>query len=222
MAHAERGGASIVEGNGRVLRVFRFRPVRPAFDAIVREVMLPDLQRLDGIEAAVVGRRGPGELGERIIATVWRSREAMEAGVGSSFDQPVFHPEYVDETEAKRLDVASIAFCWSPGAETELGVVRLVVGRARDGQRDAYVDQAQSGTQADLDAGRGPRALYLGTLDDDRFATLSLWDEWSTVGEATGGTLTHPEATRHDELLVDWEVDHYEIVPGLAPHRQAG
>jgi len=223
LGHA-KGGASraIANGDGRVLRVFRFRPVRPAFDAIVREVMVPDLQRLDGIEATVVGRRGPGELGERVIATVWRTRDAMEAGVGSSFDSPVFHPEYLGETEARRLDVASIAFCWSPGSAAEVGVVRLVVGRAQAAKREQYVEEARAGTQTDLDAGRGPLALYLGTLDEDRFATLSMWSEWSMVGEATGGSLTHPEATRHDELLIDWEVDHYEVVPGVVtPPRPA-
>jgi hypothetical protein len=206
--------ASVVDGRGRVLRVFRFRPVRPAFDVVLRDVMIPDLAGLEGLEATIVGRRGPGELGERIVATIWSSAAAMEAGVGASFDLPIFHPEHFDDTEEKRLDIAPIRFCHA-GESADVGVVRLVLGATRPGARDEYLRAARIGTEADLAEGRGPLSLYLGTLDEDRFATISLWSQWSTVGEATGGSIAHPESTRHAELLVDWHAEHYEVVPGL-------
>jgi hypothetical protein len=206
---------SVDEGAGRILRLFRFRPVRLAFDTIVREVMIPDLLQRDGLEAVIVGRRGPGELGDRLIASVWRDQASMVDAVGASFDRPVFHPEFMDETTDKVLETAPIAFACRSGDEADPQLVRLVTGRIQPGARTAYVTEARAGTLADIEAGRGPSSLYLADLGDDRFATVSLWSDWSNVGEATGGTLRHPEVTRHSTLLVDWQVDHYEVLPGL-------
>jgi heme-degrading monooxygenase HmoA len=81
-----------------VIRLFRFRPVRTAFDSILRDDMIPALLEMDGIVDVYVGRQGPDELGPRVIATIWTSREAMAAGVGESFDRPIFRPEYLQET----------------------------------------------------------------------------------------------------------------------------
>ena len=64
-----------------ILRLFHFHPVGAAFDSIMRDVMLPDRRRLPGIVDVFLGRRGPDELGPRMNATVWTSREAMVAGV---------------------------------------------------------------------------------------------------------------------------------------------
>ena len=58
--------------------------------------MLPDLRGMPGLVDVFLGRRGPDELGPRLNATVWTSREAMVAGVGEDFDPPIFHPEYID------------------------------------------------------------------------------------------------------------------------------
>jgi len=199
----------------RILRVYRFRPVRTAFDAILRDVMLPDLATVDGIEEIVVGRRGPGELGERLIATLWSSEAAMLAAVGESFDRPLFHPELLDETSERRLDKAPILLDVGAGLPREPQVVRLLTGRTRPAARDAYLEEARAGTEADVAAGRGPTRLCLADLGDDRFMTLSIWGQWSTVGEATGGSVQDPTATRHSELLLEWHVDHYELLPDI-------
>ena len=52
-----------------------------------------------------IGRQGPEELGPRLIATVWDSRDAMATAVGESFDQPIFLPKYLDETTDRVLEV---------------------------------------------------------------------------------------------------------------------
>ena len=223
MGHEEPDRPGVVDdGSGRVLRLFRFRPVRLAFDAILRDVMIPDLVQKDGLEAVIVGRRGPGELGDRVIATVWRDEAAMIEAVGSSFERPVFHPEYLDETTDRILEIAPIVFACRSEGDSPTQLVRLVTGRIQPGSSTAYLAEARAGTLADIEAGRGPCSLYLAELGDDRFATISVWDDWSIVGEATGGTLRHPEATRHSTLLVDWRVDHYEVLPGLPVVNQRG
>jgi hypothetical protein len=196
-----------------VLRLFRFRPLEPAFDAVLRDTMLPDLAQRPGIRAIHLGRQGPGEDGERLVATVWESHAAMATTVGETFERPVFHPEYMDATGEKRLTIVPLAFVVEPRTPARGHVLRLVVGRTRSDAIDTYVREARSGTEADVAAGRGPSALYLGRTGDDEFVTLSAWDEWSTLAAATGGSVLSPAATRHDELLLEWTVTHYEAVP---------
>jgi hypothetical protein len=209
----ELGNEGALGPGSGILRLFRFRPARPAFDAVLRTVMLPDLARVPGVVAIHMGRQGPTETGERLVASLWTSREAMAAAVGESFERPVFHPEYIDETVDKRLDVAKVAFATETGPRLTPNVVRLLVGRARPGRLAGYVEAARAGTEEDIAAGRGPLALYLGVFDDERFVTLSLWGQWSKIGEATGGSIDAPTVTRHRELLADWHIDHYEAVP---------
>jgi len=50
-------------GDGTMLRVFAFRPARAdsAFDATLRDGVLPGLLALPGLVDAFVGRHGPGE-----------------------------------------------------------------------------------------------------------------------------------------------------------------
>jgi hypothetical protein len=195
------------------IRLFRFRPIHPAFDRTLREVMIPDLASCPGIRAIHVGRQGPDEIGERVVASVWASRAAMAAAVGESFEHPRFHPEYMDETTDKRLDIVPLRFAIEPSVPVDERVVRLVFGRTRPGAIVEYADEVEQGTRADIAAGTGPRALYLGVAGDDRFVTVSVWGHWSAIARATGGSVLSPNATRHDELLLEWSVAHYEAVP---------
>jgi hypothetical protein len=215
VGQAETDRRTSAADEGRTLRLFRFRPVRPAFDSILRDVLLPDLAAVHGIDEIIVGRRGPGELGERLIATIWSSRAAMVASVGESFDEPVFHAELLDESTDRTLKVAPIVFDVGSTEPLEPSVVRLVLGRTKPDAHATYLEEARAGTDADLEAGRGPIRLCLADLGENRFATVSIWGQWDTVGEATGGSVADPTATRHSELLDEWQVDHYELVPGI-------
>jgi hypothetical protein len=195
-----------------VLRLFRFRPVDPAFDRILRDTMIPDLVTCRGLLEVFAGRQGPDQTGERIVASVWESRQSMVDAVGSDFDAPRFHPEHFHDTTEKRLDVLPIAFAFAPSPAAPQALLRLVTGRARANRLGAYVERVAGGTTADAAAGRGPLALYLGAGEGDAFATLSAWGQWSKVAEATGGSILRPVTTRHQELLAEWTASHYEAV----------
>ncbi|HSS34818.1 MAG TPA: hypothetical protein VLR93_00975 [Patescibacteria group bacterium] len=202
-----------------VIRLFRFRPVRTAFDSILRDDMIPALHEMDGIVDLYVGRQGPDELGPRVIATIWTSRDAMAAGVGESFDRPIFRPEYLAETVDRSLEFLPLDIGLRFERADRPGVVRLFEGQVRPGELDAYVDDARAGTLLDAAAGSGPMALYLARRTADAFVTLSVWPDWSTLQDATGGDVERPIATRHAHRLVAWHAEHYESIPGLTPPR---
>jgi heme-degrading monooxygenase HmoA len=198
-----------------VLRLFRFRSAAPGFDAKIRDVLIPDVVRLPGNLAAYAGRIGPDDDGKRLIATVWESRAAMAASVGEGFEAPVFHPELLAGSMDRDLDVLEMACVLPPDRYADAGIVRLVTGQTRPGEIGAYVGAAGAGAASDRDAGVGPVALYLAIREPDRFATLSLWDSWDHLEQATGADTRVVGRTRHDELLDHWEAEHYEAIPGI-------
>ena len=198
-----------------VLRLFYFRPVASAFDSILRDVMIPDLRKLPGLVDIFLGRRGPDELGPRLNASVWTSREAMVAGVGEDFDPPVFHPEYIDETTERVLEILPLAISLPFDGMGTPRILRTLRGQVRPGEREAYFEAARDGTIADIDAGGGSLALHLaiGPGDDD-FLTVSVWESWSALETATGGDVKRPVATRHPERIERWDAAHYEVIGG--------
>ena len=124
--------------------------------------MLPDLRRMPGLVDVFLGRRGPDELGPRLNVTVWTSREAMVAGVGENFDPPIFHPEYIDETTERVLEILPIAISMPFDGVGTPRILRTLHGTTQPGERAAYIEEARNGTIADIDAGRGPLALAPG------------------------------------------------------------
>ena len=198
-----------------VIRLFRFRSAAPGFDAQIRDVLVPDVVRVPGNLAAYAGRIGPDDDGSRLIATVWASREALVTGVGADFDTPVFHPELLPGTTDRELDVLPVACVLEPDRYADSGILRLVTGHTRPGEQQAYVDAVKRGAAADRAAGVGPVALYLGVRAPDEFATLSLWDSWSHLEQATGADTNAVGRTRHQELLERWTTEHFEAIPGI-------
>ena len=73
-------GVACTVSDHRVLRLFRFRPVRKGFDGILRDALIPDLFAFPDLVDVYVGRHGPDEMGERLVASVWESRAAMIDG----------------------------------------------------------------------------------------------------------------------------------------------
>jgi hypothetical protein len=210
----------------RVVRLFRFRPVRSGFDALLRDVLVPGLFAFDAVDEVYVGRQGPDELGERVVASIWMSRSRMITAVGNDFDPPVFHPELLEETTDRRLEIldadVALRFDAAPGAAPATGILRLVRGRIRPGNLLPYRDDVRAGTIADAEAGHGPLSLYFSIQLPDRFVTVSSWQSWSTVEAATGGDVRRPIATRHEERIVEWEAAHYELIPSLSHRRPPG
>jgi hypothetical protein len=196
----------------RVIRIFRFRLAEPQFDHELRGVLLPDLLRKDGVLDVYGGRRDRPNPDERIVASVWADHDSMVAALGESIEGSPFHPELLDLSTDRDLRICELEFGDRDESMGKPAVMRLVEGTVRPGELSAYVDEARRGTVADRAAGRGPLALYLSCTDGDSFMTLSVWPDWATLQDATGGDLGRPIATRHAERLVDWTASHYEVM----------
>ena len=115
-----------------------------------------------------------------------------------------------------------IALELDAAVDARIAIIRLVRGVTRPGELDAYLDDAREGVLSDRSTGGGPLAFYLAIDPPDRFVTLSLWGGWSHVEAATGADHEHVERTRHEERLVSWTAEHYEVVPGLGVIRPEG
>jgi len=200
-----------------VMRLFRFRPVRPSFDRVLREVILPDLRALPGVRDVHSGRSGPDDLGDRLVASIWETRAAMLDALGPELVTSSFHPELLDDTTDHALEVLPLEVAMTFPDAREPAVLRLAQGCALPGQLDAYVDAVRAGTRGDRTRGAGPIALYLGVEPPDGFRTLSVWSDWSDIEQATGANVRRPIDTQHADRLASFEAAHYEVVRGLAP-----
>ncbi len=79
--------AASIEGKPSVrpsiLRLTRFDAAGAGFDTALRDRLAPVIGDVPGLHAVIGGRMGPGQDGPRLVATVWTSREAMEAAIGA-------------------------------------------------------------------------------------------------------------------------------------------
>ena len=196
-----------------VLRLVRCRPVRGEFDSILRDRIIPDLLRLPGLIGVHAGRHGPDALGERLVASIWESEASMVDALGADIETTRFHPEHLDDVTDRSLEVDPLAIAVRAEGSDPERVLRLVRGRVREGELDAYVEDARKGTLQDATTRSGPVALYLAPLPPDRFVTLSVWSEWAAIEASTGAGTDRPAATRHAQRLVEVDVAHYEVVP---------
>jgi hypothetical protein len=204
-----------VDVDGAHLRLFRFVPVRTAFDEILRDQMIPDLCRLPGLLDVHGGRQGPGDLGRRVIASIWATGAEMREGVGESFDEGRFHPEHLDETTERELTILPILVRTAREPMPRSGILRLARGRVRPGELAAYGDDVLAGTERDARAGYGPCTLVLAGGEDDRFMTFSVWPDWAAIEHATGSDIQRPITTRQPERIIEWSVEFYERLPDL-------
>lgn len=196
-----------------VIRVIRFRCLRPGFDASLRSELIPGLRTKQGLLGVAAGRHGPDELGWRLVASVWASDAARTAALrdGASPFACLSDPAAVADVEFEDLTVRVLVENGSDGAP---GIIRELRGHIRPGELDAYIEEARNGTIADRESGGGPLALYLGTSGSkpDEFLTVSTWADWSAIERATGGDIRRPLATRHPERIVGFGVTHYEAI----------
>lgn len=198
-----------------VIRVFRCRPLRGAFDEILREVMLPELARLPGVGAVYAGRQGPDDLGTRVVVSIWTDRATMEAAMGLDVEHSRFHPEFLPETEDRVVEVLPVELALSfDDAHEPAGtaILRFAAGRVRAGQMAAYVDSVRQGTEADVAAGTGPTGLYVGRQGEEAFLTLSIWRSWSDIQLATGANLSRPVSTQRADGLIEFAANHYKSI----------
>jgi hypothetical protein len=196
-----------------VIRLFRFRSARAEFDQVLRTVMLPDMRRMDGLVDVHVGRRGPDQLGDRIVASIWASRDAMVAGMGATLDESTFHPDRLADTADRTLEVYPLDIVLRFDEGRPASLLRLFSGVVKPGELDPYVAEVRAGTMVDAETGGGPCALYLAGDPPDRFFTLSLWPDWTAIERATGGDIRRPISTKDSRRIAEMDVVHYEVVP---------
>jgi len=202
--------------DGAVLRLFRFRPAHGEFDRILRTEMLPDLRKFPGLIDVHVGRHGSSELGDRIVASVWRDRDAMVRAMGESLPTSTFHPEHMSETTDQVLEVHALAFAIRFAPPSAATILRVFRGSVRPGELEPYIEESRAGTIADTAAGRGPNAIYLAPVEADRFVTVSLWRSWDAIEAATGGDVHRPIVTKDPRRIIGMDVIHYEVIPEVA------
>jgi heme-degrading monooxygenase HmoA len=195
-----------------VIRLFRFRPARVEFDKTLRTIMVPDLRRMEGLIDVHVGRHGSEQLGDRVVATIWTDRAAMNAGMGPSLAESTFHTDRLSETTDRQFEAHELDLMLRfPGGPPST-LLRLFRGQVKPGELEAYIEEARAGTLADVEAERGPAALYLAADPPDRFLTVSLWPDWAAIERATGGDVRRPMATKDSARIVDMDIVHYEVV----------
>ncbi|MGZ8515288.1 MAG: hypothetical protein ACXW4H_07180 [Candidatus Limnocylindrales bacterium] len=197
-----------------VIRLFGFRPTRPAFDNVVRDRMVPEICAQPGVVDAYAGRRGPDELGPRLVVSVWASREAMELVFAGSAQPGGFQPESLDGIADGTVEVFPAVISYRADRVAEVpGIIRVFRGSTVPGQLARYVKETRAGVAADVAAGHGPAAFYLAAgAAVDTFVSVSVWSSWAAIELATGGDTGRPTATRRPELIASYDATHYEAI----------
>jgi hypothetical protein len=198
-----------------ILRLFGFRPLGSGaeLDTALRDEVLPEFLAAPGILDAYVARSGTGLAGERVIASMWESRDAMAAQPDEAAVIGRVHPELVEELTSSRLDVLPLVFSVGHERQAPPIILRIYRGLVRPGELDAYVQEARDGTLLDAATNEGLVALYLGAERPCRFITVSAWTDWESIARATGGNVRQPMATRNAARIADGSPTHYEILP---------
>jgi hypothetical protein len=145
---------------------------------------------------------------ERVVATFWASREAMEAALASG-SLLRLEPEVSTRTEILPL---AIDLRFDQHLDPTR-ILRIFRGQIRPGELALYVEDARRGATSDGATSHGPSAFFLSALPPSRFLSLSLWSSWSEIELSTGGNIRHPIATHHAERIVSGQAAHYEILP---------
>lgn len=197
---------------GRILRLFLARPVRLAFDTVVREVMIPDLRAQPGVIAVWAGRQGPDERGDRALVSLWTSQAAMIAAMGEDLERSRFHPEYLAETVDRRLAVLPVLVEVGTQRPVRATILRIARGRVPSIGLDVYARDVEAGASRDLEHGRGPETLILGADGADRFVTVSTWIDWDALAAATGASVEQPVRTREQHAIEGFTAVHLELV----------
>jgi hypothetical protein len=206
-----------------VLRLFRFRVLgsSAAFDARLRDSVMPDFVGRAGLLASYVGRRGSDQSDRRVIASVWESARALAAAISASGPGSVSDERFPFESDGEeiadaRIEVLPLEVALAFDPQVPVQILRIFRGEVKPGEAAEYLEDVRRGTLADVAAGHGPQALFLGMPTGSTFITLSAWANWSLIEAATGGNVRQPIATRNAARLLSGTAAHYEIIPELA------
>ena len=199
--------------HARFLRVVSFQPgtSESAFDAGLRETVVPQLADGHGVVDVWVGRRGSRDDRTRVIASTWLVDP--EAEPGGPPDVAALRGLGEDVVLIDRSDQVPVAVHARFERAEPTRVLRVFHGQVRAGELDAYIEVARTGMLADSVAYDGLIAFALGARPPDAFITVSLWTGWPAIEAATGGNTRKPFMTRNAQLLEAFTVAHYEVLP---------
>jgi hypothetical protein len=213
-----RGPTPAAEGfafvpHARFLRVVQFQPgaAESAFDAGLRDSVVPRMVVGDAVVDVWVGRRGSREDRARVLVSTWQTDPEAEpdgpvdiAALGSLGEDVVA----IDGIEQTPLSVHARFDRAEPTR-----ILRVFHGQVRPGELDTYIDVARAGMLADAAAYGGLIAFALGARSADEFTTVTVWTGWPAIEAATGGNTRQPFMTRNAQLLAEFTVAHYEVLP---------
>lgn len=197
-----------------VLRLLQFRPVDPGatVDTILRASVLPDLRRQPGLIALLCGRQqGSGSAGARVVVSVWESEAAMTAALGDGPGE--LDPWLLADATDPNVDVVPVHVAIRSTSDREPSVLRVLRGELGDDDVEAYTSELATAASADVDAGRGPLALFVAVAGPRRCLAVSAWTGWAAIDEATGGRPMDPVRGSFSDRLATRTIDHYEFVP---------
>lgn len=202
-------GGAVTDLTVAVLRLTRFRrrSLWATIDSTLRDAMLAFLAQ-PGLKDAWFGRRGPEVDDERVIVSVWASREAEGRGMRL--------PEALRDIDAdieppSRLVLPVVLDLRFPRPDPP-AILRIYEGESKPGQLEAYIEEARRGSLLDGQREDGPIAICMSVEPADRFVTASVWTGWASIEACTGGDIHRPLLTRNAERLADGGPTHYEIV----------
>ena len=206
-----------------LLRLLDFRPDArtEVTDRYIREQLEPSLLVNDELRFLFSGRSRDDHGETRQVVSIWDGGSADEHDLESKLHQP-FECERSELVSSRKISVLPISFFRTTDL-AEAAILRVFRGRTHPGTLDVYVDEARARSQVKGAENRRARAVFMATRQPDEVLAISIWPDWDTVSEATGGNLQTPIATRNPERLLSWEASHYEIVPstvaGAVPER---
>jgi hypothetical protein len=210
--------------HARFLRVVSFRPGVPesAFDAGLRETVVPRVLDDDRVVDAWVGRHGSRNDQARVLASTWLDDPATTTPTVEPADVAGLRALGDDHVILDGVEQMPLAVHARFERSEPTRILRVLRGRVRTGELEIYVDLARNGMLADAAAYDGLTAFALGIRPPDAFTTVSVWTGWPAIEAATGGNTRQPFMTRNAQLLAAFTVSHYEVLPDArdrGPHR---
>jgi hypothetical protein len=173
---------------------------------------MPVYAAQDGNTVTWLGRRGPTPIEERVVASVWSSRQALDQAT-DIVELLRAHGTGATTVVSSRIDVLPVRLHEVFERDRPMAILRVFRGRTRPGELEAYLDEARAGTHLDGARADGPGALVCGSDGQATFVTVSLWPDWSAIEACTGGNIQRPLATRNAARIEEGSPTHFEIVP---------
>ena len=197
-----------------VLRLSSFRTLRPAFDAVLRTTILPGMRSQSGLLALFAGRKGPDEVGARVVASLWSSVEALDAAHDAAVADGPGSP--LAETADPIVEILPVLMWRSADEPLAAGILRVARGRLKETDLPSFAEVVTRESSRLEAGGRAPSDLIMAASARDSFVMLTTWVDWSAIEEATGASISEPLRTKRLAALEIFEADHFELLTELA------